>query len=85
MKKSRFTDEQITYALRQGEGGTRRRRCAGQLGFNEASFYLWKRRHGHLGLTEVWELGSCAEALAKMSPSKPSRRWLLAKVAPPVT
>jgi putative transposase len=27
-----------------------------QLGCSEASFYLWKKRHGKLGLTELKEL-----------------------------
>ena len=56
MKKSRFTDAQISYALRQVEAGTPPADVCRQLGCSEASFYLWKKRYGKLGLTELKEL-----------------------------
>jgi putative transposase len=56
MKKSRFTDEQISYALRQVDAGTAATEVCRQLGCSEASFYLWKKRYGSLGLTELKEL-----------------------------
>jgi len=40
MKKIRFTEEQITYALRQVEGDTPPADVCRQLGCNEASFYI---------------------------------------------
>jgi hypothetical protein len=43
MKGKRFTEEQITYALRQAEGGTPVAEVCRQLGVSEASFYLWKK------------------------------------------
>ena len=42
MKKSRFTEEQITYALRQAESGTPVADVCRQIGVSEASFYVWK-------------------------------------------
>ena len=56
MKRSRFTQEQILYALRQVEAGTPLADMCRQLGCSEASFYLWKKRYGNLGLTELKEL-----------------------------
>ena len=56
MKRTRFTEEQITYALRQVEGGTPPADVCRQLGCSEASFYIWKKRYGNLGMTEVKEL-----------------------------
>jgi putative transposase len=56
MKKTRFSEEQITYALRQVEAGTPPANACRQLGCSEASFYIWKKRYGNLGMTEVKEL-----------------------------
>jgi putative transposase len=56
MKKTRFSEEQITYALRQVEAGTPSADVCRQLGCSEASFYIWKKRYGNLGMTEVKEL-----------------------------
>ena len=56
MKKTRFSEEQITYALRQVEAGTPPADLCRQLGCSEASSYIWKQRYGNLGMTEVKEL-----------------------------
>lgn len=56
MKKTRFTDEQIAYALRQVEAGTPPADVCRQLGCSEASFYIWKKRFGNIGMTELKEL-----------------------------
>ena len=56
MKKSRYTEEQIAFALRQAEGGTPVADVCRQMGVSEASFYVWKKRYGKLGLTEIREL-----------------------------
>jgi len=56
MKKTRFSEEQITYALRQVEAGAPPADVCRQLGCSEASFYIWKKRYGNLGMTEVKEL-----------------------------
>lgn len=66
MKKSRFTDEQINYALRQVESGTPAADVCRQLGCSEASFYVWKKRYGGLGLTEVRELRQLRDENARL-------------------
>lgn len=66
MKKSRFSDEQITYALRQVESGTPPADVCRQLGCSEASFYIWKKRYGGLGLTEVRELRQLRDENARL-------------------
>jgi putative transposase len=66
MKKIRFTEEQITYALRQVEGGTPRADVRRQLGCSEASFYIWKKRYGSMGMTEVKELRQLRDENARL-------------------
>jgi putative transposase len=53
MKRSKFSEEQIAYALRQVEAGTPVGNVCRQLGVSEATFYVWKKRYGHLGVGEV--------------------------------
>ena len=66
MKRTRFTEEQITYALRQVESGTPPADVCRQLGCSEASFYIWKKRYGNLGMTEVKELRQLRDETARL-------------------
>ncbi len=66
MKRSRYTDEQITYALRQVESGTAVADVCRQLGISEATFYVWKKRFGHMGVGEVRELRQLRDENAKL-------------------
>src|SRR5262249_33365543 len=53
MKRSKFSEEQVAYALRQADAGTAVGDVCRQLGISEAAFYVWKKRYGHLGVHEV--------------------------------
>ena len=53
MKRSRFTEEQVAYALRQAEAGTPVADVCRQLGVSEATFYVWKKKYGDLSATEL--------------------------------
>jgi len=53
MKKSKFTEEQIAYALRQVESGTPPADVCRQLGVSEVTFYIWKKKYAHLGPRRV--------------------------------
>lgn len=52
MKKSRFTEEQIAFALRQGESGTPVKEVVRKLGITEQTYYRWKLKYGGLGVGE---------------------------------
>ena len=51
MKRSKFSEEQITYALRQVESGTAVADVCRQLGVSEATFYVWRKKFAHLGVS----------------------------------
>jgi putative transposase len=53
MRKSRFTEEQIAYALRQAEQGTPVAELCRKMGVSEQTFYVWKRRFGGMGVAEL--------------------------------
>ena len=48
MKKSRFTEEHVAFALRQTESGTAVADVCRQIGISEATFYIWKKKYAHL-------------------------------------
>jgi putative transposase len=56
MKTTRFTDEQIAFALRQAETGTPVQKVIRKMGISEATFYNWKKKYGGLGPSEVRRL-----------------------------
>ena len=55
MKKSRFTEEQIAYALKQAE-----------LGMAVATFYVWRKKYGGLGPSELKRLRLLEEENRKL-------------------
>jgi putative transposase len=66
MKKSKFTEEQIAYALRQVEGDTPPADVCGQLGVSEATFYIWKKKYTHLGVSEPRKLRSLEDENSRL-------------------
>jgi len=53
MRKSRFTEEQVAYALRQAEQGTPVAALCRKMGVSEQTYYVWKRRFGGMGVAEL--------------------------------
>ncbi len=56
MKRTRFTEEQIAFALRQVEGGVPVKEVCRKLQISEQTFYRWKKKFGGLGVAEVRRL-----------------------------
>ena len=56
MKRSRFTEEQIAYAVRLAESGTPVTDVYRQIGLSEETFYAWKKKHADLGVLALHEL-----------------------------
>ncbi len=61
MKKTRYTDEQIAFALRQAETGTPVKEVIRKMGVSEQTFYRWKKLYGGLGPSEVRRLKQLEE------------------------
>ncbi len=61
MKKSRFTEERVIYALRLAESGTLVTDVCRQMGISEATFYVWKKKYASLGVAELRQLRQLEE------------------------
>jgi len=61
MKRSKLSEEQITYALRQHEAGTPVEDVCRQLGVSQAKFYVWKKKYAPMGVSELRELRQLRE------------------------
>ena len=61
MKKSRFTEEQITLALHRAEDGVSVEEVCRRLGISNATFYKWKQKYGGLLPSEVRRLKQLEE------------------------
>lgn len=54
MKKSRFTESQIAFALKQAETGTKVDEICRQMGVSQATFFNWNRGGGP---QKIWRFG----------------------------
>ncbi len=66
MKRKRYLDEQIAFALRQAEGGTAVEEICRKLGVSEATFYRWKKQFAGMGTVEIRRLKQLEEENAKL-------------------
>lgn len=56
MKRKRFTEEQIAYALRQAESGRTIGEVCREIGVSENTFYRWRRKFDGMGVAELRRL-----------------------------
>lgn len=61
MKKSRFSEQQIAFVLRQAEEGTPIAEVCRKAGISEASFYAWRKKYGGLLPSEMRRLKQLEE------------------------
>ena len=61
MKKSKYSEEQIAFTLRQAETGTRVAGICRKLGITEQTFYYWKRKYGEFGVSKLCRLKQLEE------------------------
>lgn len=53
MKKSKFSEEQISWALKQADMGTPVEEVCRKLGIAKATFFNWKKRYGGISTYEL--------------------------------
>jgi len=66
MKKSKFTDQQIAFALHQAEAGTAVEEVCRKMGVSQATFYRWKKVFGGLMPSEVRRLNQLEEEYTRL-------------------
>ena len=66
MKKSKWTEQQIAFALRQAETGTRVAEVCRKMGISEATLYVWKKKYAGLGVSELRRLKQLEEENARL-------------------
>jgi putative transposase len=66
VKKSRYTEEQIAFALKQAELGTPVDEVCRKMGVSDATFYNWRKKYSGLGPSELRRLRQLEEENAKL-------------------
>ena len=66
MKRKRYSDEQIAFALRQADSGTAVEEICRKLGVSEATFYRWKKQFAGMGTVEIRRLKQLEEENTKL-------------------
>ena len=66
MKKAKFTEEQIAFALKQAETGTSIEEVCRKIGISQATFYAWRKKFAGLGISELRRLRQLEEENRKL-------------------
>ena len=66
MKKSKFSEAQIVYAIRENESGTMVAEITRRLGISQATFFTWKKKYGEMGVTELKRLRALEDENAQL-------------------
>jgi len=71
LKKTKFTEEKIAFALCQSESDTTVAEFCQKMGICEATFFNWKKKSGGLGVSELRRLRQLDEENRKLNSSSP--------------
>ncbi len=66
MRKARFTEEQISFAIKQAESGTPVGEVCRKIGVSEQTFYRWKRKYLGMGVAELRRIRQLEEENRKL-------------------
>lgn len=56
MKTTKFTKEQIVFAPKSAETGTKVAEVCRKMGISSTKFYNWRKKYGELGVSELRRL-----------------------------
>jgi putative transposase len=66
MKRTKFSEAQIAFILRQGEEGTLVGEVCRKVGISEATYYNWRKKYGGLMPSEMKRLRQLEEENSKL-------------------
>ena len=66
MKRSKFTEEQIAFGIKQAELGTPVEEVCRKMGISDATFYNWRKKYAGLGPSELRRLKQLEEENTKL-------------------
>ena len=66
MKKTKFSEAQIIFALRQADTGVPVAEVCRKMGVSEATYYNWKKKYAGLGVPELRKLRQLEEENQKL-------------------
>ena len=66
MKKSKFTEDQIAFALKQAELGTSVEEVCRRMGISDATFYVWRKKYAGVGPSGLRRLRQLEEENCKL-------------------
>jgi len=66
MKRTKFSDQQIAFILRQAEEGTPVGEVCRKAGISEATYYNWRKKYGGLMPSEMKRLKQLEEENGKL-------------------
>lgn len=66
MKRSKFSEAQIAFALRQAEEGTAVVEVCRKVGISEATFYAWRKKYAGLMPSEMRRLRQLEDENGKL-------------------
>jgi putative transposase len=66
MKKSRFSEQQIAFILKQADDGTSVEEVCRKAGISQQTYYRWRKKYGGLMPSEVRRLKQLEEENARL-------------------